>query len=299
VFSNRRQDARNPRWLTMRLSSQHYVQGAPSILLTFVLPALVLCLSSVAAAQVQVRQKEGLVHGFLALRTLQGEAVADGDLIQTAHGDRVTSRLVFHFKDGSIHDDNAVFSQSGHFRLLSDHLIQKGPAFEHPMEMMVNGTTGEVTVRYMEDGKQKTVTESLQLPLDVANGLVLTLLKNIRPEIPETKVGFVVATPKPRLVKLVIKPQGEEVFSTGNAHRKAAHYVVKVDIGGLPGLFAELLGKQPSDTHVWILEGEAPAFVKSEGPLAPGGPIWRIELVSPAWTRASPAGSREKNIFGQ
>jgi len=27
----------------------------------------------------------------------------------------------------------------------------------------------------------------------------------------------------------------------------------------------------------WILEGEAPAFLKFEGPLYEGGPIWRIE----------------------
>ena len=40
------------------------------------------------------------------------------------------------------------------------------------------------------------------------------------------------------------------------------------------------MGKQPPDTHVWVLGGEAPAFVKSEGPLYAGGPIWRIQLAS-------------------
>jgi len=54
-----------------------------------------------------------------------------------------------------------------------------------------------------------------------------------------------------------------------------------------PGLVAPLVGKQPADTHVWILGGEAPAFVKSEGPLYVGGPIWRIELASPIWPKAS------------
>ena len=57
----------------------------------------------------------------------------------------------------------------------------------------------------------------------------------------------------------------------------------KVDIGGLSGLLAPLLGKQPPDSHVWILGGEAPAFVKAEQPLYLGGPVWRIELVSPVW----------------
>ena len=90
-------------------------------------------------------------------------------------------------------------------------------------------------------------------------------------------------TPKPRVVKLHIVPEGEESFTTGGAKRKATHYVVKVEIGGLSGLVAPLLGKQPPDLHVWILQGQAPAFVKFEGPLYLGGPSWRIELTSPVW----------------
>jgi hypothetical protein len=68
------------------------------------------------------------------------------ELIQDAHGDRVISWLVFHFKDGSIHDDTAVFSQRGSLRLLSDHLTQKGLAFEHLLEVTVNGASGQVVV---------------------------------------------------------------------------------------------------------------------------------------------------------
>jgi len=76
-----------------------------------------------------------------------------------------------------------------------------------------------------------------------------------------------------------------EPFSTGGAARAATHYAVKVEIGGLSGWLAPLVGKQPPDSHVWILNGEAPAFVKSEGPLYFGGPIWRIELTCPVWAR--------------
>jgi hypothetical protein len=103
---------------------------------------------------------------------------------------------------------------------------------------------------------------------------------------------MVVFTPKPQLVRLAITPQGEEAFSIGGSSRKATHYVAKVEIGGAAGLVATLLGKQPSDSHVWILGGEAPAFVKSEGPLYLGGPIWRIELTSPVWTAMQPADSK-------
>jgi len=105
---------------------------------------------------------------------------------------------------------------------------------------------------------------------------------------------MVAATPKPRLVKLVVTPRGEEPFSIGGSRRKAIHYVIKVEIGGVAGVVAPLLGKQPPDIHVWILGGEAPAFVKSEGPLYLGGPIWRIELTSPVWPQVTSADSKDK-----
>jgi hypothetical protein len=90
-------------------------------------------------------------------------------------------------------------------------------------------------------------------------------------------------------VKLAITVAGDEPFSTGGAVRNATHFVLKVEIGGISGLLAPLLGKQPPDSHVWILGGEAPAYVKSEQPLYLGGPLWRIELVSPVWPPTGPA----------
>jgi hypothetical protein len=242
----------------------------------------------VSASPVAVRYKEGVVHGFLVLSTPEGNPLADGDVIQIAHGNQITSHLVFHFKDGSRQDETAVFSQRGYFRLISYHLVQKGPAFQRAMEVSIATSTGQVTVQYTDDdGKEKVASERLKLPPDLANGLVLTLLKNIRPDAPQTEVSMVVATPKPRLVKLAITAQGTEPFSLAGSSREALHYVVKIEIGGIAGLVAPLLGKQPPDTQIWVLGGEAPAFVKSEGVSFLGGPIWRIELVSPVWPKAA------------
>jgi hypothetical protein len=47
---------------------------------------------------VSVRHKEGVSHGFLVLRTFEGETIATGDLIQEVKGFEVTSELVFHSK---------------------------------------------------------------------------------------------------------------------------------------------------------------------------------------------------------
>ena len=250
---------------------------------------------TVYAEEIPVRHPEGLVHGFLSLSTMEGKVLAHGDLIQVSRGNQVTLRLRFDFKDGSVQDETTVFSQNGSFRVLNYHLIQKGPSFPHPIEVTASCTTGDVTVRFKDDnGNEKTENEHLDLPPDLANAIVPTLLKNVLPDSPRTTLSFLGTTPKPRLVKLVITPEGEDSFSIAGSSRKAIRYLVKVDIGGIAGVVAPLIGKKPADTHVWILSGEAPAFVKSEGPLYVGGPILRIELVSPVWPKSSGAGTKSE-----
>ena len=213
------------------------------------------------AEQVRVRHMEGLMHGFLALRTLEGKRLADGEMTQVAEGDRITSRLIFRFKDGSVYDDTTIFSQRSAFQLLSDHLVQRGPSFKQTMETWVDASSGQVTVRYKDqDGGEKILKERRDLPSDVANGLLFTLVKHIQPNVPQTTVSMVATTPKPRVVKLEILPEGEKAIASGNTKHETVRYVVKVKIGGVAGLVAPLLGKQPPDTHVWVLAGDAPAF---------------------------------------
>ena len=254
-------------------------------LLTSVLIPILMLSDSMAAESIAVHYPEGTVHGFLILRTLEGKLLAAGDLIQTVQGDRVIAQLVFHFKDGSVDDDTAIFSQRGTFRLISDHHIQKGPIFPKTADVFINASTGQATVHYTEKGRDKVERKHLDLPPDLANGIVLTLLKNISPGTKETKVSYVGADPEPRLVHLSLTPQGEETFSVAGSHRRAMRFRVKVDIGGIAGIIAPLIGKQPADTLVWISVGAVPTFVKSEGPQYVGGPIWSIELTSPVWGR--------------
>jgi hypothetical protein len=255
----------------------------------FLLSALVLLFLSpttrLKGETVAVRYPEGTVRGFLVLTALDGNHLADGDLFQNVSGDKVTCRVVFRFRDGSVHDETAVFSQRDRFELVTDHLVQKGPSFPHPVETSMDLRSGSVSVRYREDdGKEKTYDEHLTLPADVANGLIFTLLKNLRRGDAPTTVSMLAATPKPRVVKLVMAAAGEDAFSVGRASHTSTRYDVKLE--GLIGFVASLVGKKPAPTSVWILDGDAPTFVKAEGPLYVGGPIWRIELTSPVWPQA-------------
>jgi hypothetical protein len=258
-------------------------RGFEDVIRIALLIASLLQPTALPAQSVKVRYREGVGHGFLVLRTSDGKPVADGDSTQIAQGDNVTSRMSFKFTDGSVYEQTTTFSQRGTFQLLKDHVIQKGPQFKPPMETSIDATTGEVTVRYTDDhGKERVLTDRLDLPPDVANGLVFTLLKDVEPNVPQTTVSYVAATPKPRLVHLEIIPQDQEPFSIGSHSHKALRYTVKVKIGGVAGLIAPLMGKQPAPMQAWVLAEGAPAFIRFDGPLCSGGPVWRMELAVPA-----------------
>jgi hypothetical protein len=245
--------------------------------------SLLFVLATATADPILVRYQEGTFQGFLVLRSQEGKILASGDLTQVVRGKRGVSHLVFRFRDGSVDDETAVFTKEGSFRLISDRHIQRGPTFPKPMDVQINALSGKVTVRYQDKGREKVETEQMDLPNDLANGIITNLLKNISPDTNETKLSWVAATPKPRVVKLLITRAGEETFSVAGLHHKSTRFNIKVEIGGVAGVIAPLIGKEPSDIQVWIAGGAAPAFVKSEGAQFMGGPIWRIELSSPVW----------------
>ena len=259
--------------------------GAGMILRSLLLGwAILFAPFALAQSTAEVRFTEGLIRGFLTVREMNGTVIGNGELTQIPRGERVTSHLVLRFKDGSTYDETVHFSQKNRFQLLNYRLVQKGPVFKLPLDMRIDRSTGRAIVRYTdEDGKQQVESERLELPPDLMNGMLPILLKNIRPGTRQTIVSLVAPTPKPRLVKLEISPEGEAKFLAGGASRKATQYRIKVDIGGILGVLAPLVGKQPEDSHAWVLDGEAPAFVRLEGPLFMDGPIWRIETASPVW----------------
>lgn len=244
-----------------------------------------------SAAPIKVKYKEGLTHGFLALTTVDGTQIALGDSTEVVRGNEVTSHLVYRFKDGSLQQEDLVFSQRGTFRLITYHRIEKGPSFKNQEEMSIDARSGEVHIKYVDEkGKEKDENERMKLPPDLANGMVLFLLKNISEDTPKTELPFLVATPKPRIIKLQIFPAGLDPFFLMGMKREAIHYDIKVDIGGIAGVIAPLIGKQPPDNHLWISHGEVPTFVKSLTLSYMGGPMWQTELLAPVW----PENAQEK-----
>lgn len=248
-----------------------------------VFTALSVC-TAVHAQPIPVRFTEGTMHGFLVLRSGNDEIIAQGELLQVAHRDRVDSRLVLNFKDGSLYDEKVSFSQRRVFSMLSYQLVQRGPSFPDTLDASMDRKTGEYQVRARSgtDGPEELVSGRLELPPDVYNGMIVTVLRNLaRGE--QEKVQFVTFMPKPKLIKLELLPVADETVLVGDQSKHATQYVLKPQVGSLVHFFGSLLGKLPSDFryHFWILSEGVPAFVRFDGPLYLNGPIWRLELLSP------------------
>ena len=259
--------------------------AALAIFVTF--PALA------AADPIQVHHTQGALHGFLVLRSLAGATLGYGEFTQLADGDRVTAHLVYHFRDGSLDDETTVFTQHGTFQLVSDHHIQRGPFFPKPCEITVQADGTVTTITPTKDGhaqnKIKTETQHIDLPADISNGMIGVLLANVDPNGAPFKLAMVVPSAgKGRLIHLDVSAESQASFTVAGSARKATIYRMKLDLGGVAGVVAPIIGKQPADIVVWVLEGDAPLFVRVVGQLSEGGPIVSIEFAGTSFPHPKP-----------
>jgi len=255
------------------------------IAVTVIIAMIGLMGSPADAVPIAVRFPEGIAHGFLLVRSSSGEIIGHGEMTQVVkEGDLVDSRLIFNFKDGSVHDEKVTFSQQGVFSMLRYHLVQRGPWFPDQIEVSIDRRTADYKVRSRtgEDGKEEVLAGAFTLPKDVYNGIFVTMLLNL-PKGASEMVNFLAFTPAPEIFKLELQLAGEHTVQIDELSRKALHYVFKPDIGMIREFLGKATGKIPAHFHYdcWILADEVPSFVQFEGPLQLMGPIVRIELVSP------------------
>ena len=246
----------------------------PSHLAASVVLVLGLSTAAAYAEPVAVRFTEGVTRGFPVMRSLKGERLAQGEFLQIPRGDRIESRMVFRYNDGSHYEESVVYSQRGVFTLESYRLIQRGPSFPEAIDATVDRETGRYQVRYKgdQDSAEETFQGRIDLPADTYNGLLTTLLKNL-PQGASNTVHVIAFTPKPRLIKILLAPVADDPVLVADSPMQATRFTMRPQLG----LFASLLVTDLPDVKTWILGGDAPAFLRFEGPLYFMGPIWRIE----------------------
>jgi hypothetical protein len=231
------------------------------------------------AEQIPVRHIQHPMHRLMVARLETGKIIATGEFTQVVQGDEVTMSMIYRFVDGSIDDETTTYKQQGTFRLVRNHHIEKGPFFAKPVDFTVEAATGTATSRTMDrNGKIHVEREHVNLPDDVANGFVGTLLLNVLPNTAPFRVGMLAPVSGGRLIRLLISPEGEQPFQTGGQTQKATVFRIHPELGGIVGVIAQLIGLQPKDVMVWVLEGEQPAVVRLSGQLGGYGPVVSSEL---------------------
>ncbi|TKB58900.1 MAG: hypothetical protein E8D49_10970 [Nitrospira sp.] len=267
----------------------HRAVGACAALMTVI--AALLC-TPTYAAPIAVKFPEGMTHGFLLVRSLAGEILGQGEMIQTLkEDDLIENQLVFRFKDGSLHDEKVAFSQQQVFTMISYRLVQRGPSFPEQLDVSVDRGTAKYTVRSQEgeDGKEEVLTGQVDLPKDVYNGMLITMSKNLQKGSDET-VNVLAFTPTPQAIKVNLHAVDEDPVNIAEVSRKATQYVYTPQIGMIKEFFGKALGKLPAEFHYtcWIMNDKIPSFVQFEGPLQLMGQVVRIELVSPRLSIKNP-----------
>jgi hypothetical protein len=219
------------------------------------------------------------MHRFMGARAESGRIIANGEFTQVVQGDEVTMRMIYRFSDGSIDDETTTYRQRGAFQLVRNHHIEKGPFFAKPVDFAVDAASGIATSRTTDkNGKVHVDSEHMDLRDDLANGFVGTLLLNVPPNTAPFRVGMLVPVGGGRLIRLLISPEGEQAFQTGGQTLKATVFRIHPELGGIVGVIAQLIGLQPKDVMVWVLEGEEPAVVRIVGQLGGYGPVVSSEL---------------------
>ena len=232
------------------------------------------------AEPIAVRHIQGQRHLFMTTRSESGKLIANDEFLQVVRGDEVTMRLTFRFLDGSIDEETTTFRQHGTFRLVRNSHVQRGPFFAKPVDFTVDAEAGTAITRTPDkDGKVRVESRQIRLPDDLANGFVGTLLLNVPHDTAPFRVGLLVPVAGGRLIQILTTPEREQAFQMAGKNCKAAVFRIHPELGGFVGWIAELIGIQPKDVLVWVMEGEQPAVVKIEGQLGGYGPVVHSELV--------------------
>jgi hypothetical protein len=232
------------------------------------------------AEPISVRHIQRPMHRFMVARSEDGKTIAGGEFSQFVEGDEVTMRLTYRFVDGSIDDETTTYRQQGTFRLVHNHHIQKGPFFTKPIDFTVEAATGIATSRTIDkNGKIHVESKHMDLPDDLANGFVGTLLLNVPHNTMPFRVGMLAPVGGGRLIQLLISPENEQTVHLAGQTLRATVFRIHPELGGIVGVIARLLGLQPKDVMVWVLEGEEPAVAVIVGQLGGYGPVVSSDLV--------------------
>ena len=230
------------------------------------------------------------MQAFPGLTDARGTPLAEGRYVQKVEGDVLHIEARYDFPGGRTVVERAT--------------LRLHPQLEQESWDWTERLAGQLVRHYEVDfrtrkavatraDEHKRWKEDLEIePGKTFAGIAFTtVVKALRAKLaPGQHVDLraVAFTPKPRTAPITITRDGADPVRMAGRTIPGDKYTIHVDIPGIVRLFVD-----PPDLHIWLVNGDPPAFLRFEGPLVePKDPGARVVLIPGAVAHAQPRSAR-------
>ena len=228
--------------------------------------ALALSLVLAAPAPVPVRFPPGTLHGFPSLSDRAGNVIADGELAQTLEGGTLRVRLRWSFRDGKVAVEEDEFEVGAHLVQRRFSWTEARDGIEQRRFEADLAAHRAVATRLGQDGKVRRDEARLEASPGGAfagYGTALAVSQLGLGPGAEADLGYVAFTPKPRIVPLRVRREGEEEIVAAGRAIPCDRYTLHPEVGWLGQLVAH-----PRDAHMWFTHASPPSLLRAAQNLA-------------------------------
>jgi hypothetical protein len=237
-------------------------------------------LLAASAEALELRWPEGSLRGFPTITDLNGRTLAEGRHAQWEEQGLLHVKASYDFLDGRDIEETAAFRQG-------EALTQERWAWEERRggELLrafsVDFQSGEATAFKRDGEKVKRWTK--RLPIDrprafAGTGFVLAVrnLAHRLAEGEEVVLQAIAFTPKPRVVDVGVRQEGQGPLKTAGRSLPAMHVSLRPKLPWVVDLFIQAPG-----TDMWLFAPPPPAFLRAQGPLMePTDEVVRTDLLA-------------------
>lgn len=251
--------------------------------------ALALSLLLAAPGPIAVRFPPGTLHGFPSLSDGAGNVIADGELVQTLDGGTLKVRLRWSFRDGRTAIEEDDFEASARLVQRRFSWAESRDGVEQRRFEADLVKRRAVATRLDAEGKERRDEAKLDLPPGGAfagYGTALAVSQLGLAAGATAELGFVAFTPKPRLVILQVRRDGEEAIVAAGREIPCDRFTLHPEVGWLVRLVAH-----PKDAHLWFTHASPPALVRAAQNLAAkDDPVVVVDVIPRGPARGPAAG---------
>ncbi len=225
-----------------------------------------LLLAAVAAAgPIPLRWPQGSLHGFPSMSDGSGNVVADGELTQELHGQRLEVRIRWSFRDGRVAVETDTF-HAGRDLVQERFSWAEERAGEELRSFTADFERGRATSAVRRGARVEREQAHLDLPRGrsfAGYGTALAVAQLGLAAGGTAEITFVAFTPKPHAVTLRVSQDREERIPAAGRSIPCDRFTLHPEIPFPANVFVHA-----RDAHLWLTRRAPPALLRAEQNLA-------------------------------